>query len=148
MTINTLFTRLRIPRPIARWGRAVTTGGALAVWVLAVPPNVTPVAAQAGGQEAVLRGTVHAQGTGPLEGVSVTWEPEGRTTSTGTAGRFELNVPEGRAGTLTFEHPTHFSEERSTPALGPGEVRSYAVTLSPVYAVDALEVVAPRQRPC
>ncbi|MEX2468037.1 MAG: TonB-dependent receptor, partial [Gemmatimonadota bacterium] len=88
-----------------------------------------------------------SQGGGPLQGVEVVARPGGLSTLTDSAGVFELPVPAGREGSLTFAHPGHFAEERSFGALSPGEVRRFAITLAPIYDVDALVVVAPRQRP-
>lgn len=94
-----------------------------------------------------MRGIVVSQGGGPLVGAAIVVRPGAVATTTDGTGSFELSIPAGREAAVSFGHASHFTEERSVGALGVGETRHIAVTLAPIYDVDALVVVAPRHRP-
>jgi len=102
-------------------------------------------------EDATIRGTVRAQGAGPLDGVTVTFVTadgsDSVRTATGADGRFTLSVSAGPRGDLVFRHPDHLEARQRVEALAPDEVRTVAVTLAPMYALDAVAVVARRQRP-
>ena len=135
------------PRPAAPRVSRIGRGSIFAILFVAMSGLTVQIGAQATPQGATVRGTVLSQGGGPLEGVEIALRPGALTTTTDSTGSFELSVPAGRAATVTFAHPGHFAEERSLGALAVGEAHRFAVTLAPAYDVDALVVVAPRQRP-
>ena len=95
----------------------------------------------------VVAGSVRAQGSDPLEGVVVRFEPGDRNTLTDASGNFQLEVEPGREGTLVFLHPGYMEARQKLRALGPGEVREVGITLARLYALDALTVVSRKQRP-
>jgi len=119
----------------------------VAVVCSALTLSAVPLSAQLGPESARAEGTVYSQGGGPLAGVTVVFRPGEISTSTDSAGRFALSVPAGTRGVLTFMHGGHLPEERSVPVSAPGQVRTYPISLVALYDVDAVVVVAPRQRP-
>lgn len=134
-------------RSEVRWAAQRLVSYSLALALFSFGASSERVLAQVAVGPVTVEGVVLSQGSGPLEGVRVTFRPGDLTTVSGADGGFELRVPAGRAGTLTLAHPGHFEEERAIAAAAGGTLRRIAVTLAAVYDVDALTVVTPRQRP-
>lgn len=106
-----------------------------------------PLFGQMPSETVTVQGTVLSQGGEPLDAAQVTFRPGDLATTTNPEGAFELRFPPGTAGTLTIAHSGHFAEMRAVAAAPAGALRRIAVTLVPVYDVDALTVVTHRQRP-
>lgn len=137
-----MLTRPLITVRSSRMRRALV--GALAFGV----PFFThlPVNAQTPGT-ATLRGVVRIQGGEPLGGVTVRVDPGGTTTTTDAEGSFVVQVVAGRAGVLVFSHSATLEARQGFGPLAAGDIRTMAVTLSRLYALDAISVVSQRQRP-
>lgn len=99
------------------------------------------------GQEARVEGTVRSQSGLALEGVVVTHEPAGTVTRTDGAGRFSLAVAPGASGWLLVARPGWVGERIRLAPLAPGAEREVAVTLAPLYVLDAVTVTAGEARP-
>lgn len=108
------------------------------------------------GANAVVEGTVRTQGGSPLAGASVRFVPaEGPAeaagqrlqpaTTTDPRGRFFLQLPAGTPGDLLVEAEDHAPERLALAALATGQRREVALTLSPLYRLDALTVVRGRE---
>ncbi len=108
------------------------------------PPGA---AAQVRTSEARVTGAVLGQGTGPLSGVEVRFDRGGSRTLTDDAGRFRLSIPADAPGTLTFSRSGYVAARQGIASLAPGAHHEVAVTLAPLYALDAVTVVSRRQRP-
>ena len=120
--------------PLASLGRLLVLGLLLA----------SPAAAQ---QAGTLAGTVRSQAGLALPDVRVTLEPGGASAQTDSLGRFSLSAPPGAAGTLAFRKPGYLEESLRVEGLAPGGRRELAVTLVPLYTLDALTVTTERERP-
>jgi hypothetical protein len=94
-----------------------------------------------------LVGSVRAQNGTPIAGARIAFEPGAATTETDGEGRFRLRVATAAAGTVTFAAVGFSPEVLPVPPLPAGSVRTMAVTLAPLYTLDALTVVAERDRP-
>lgn len=129
-----------------RDGRSLGGTGTSAA-VLAAVVALLVWSAPASAQEARVAGTVRTQAGGPLPDVRLRFEPSGSSVRTDSAGRFSLVVPADVRGTLRFAHPDHAGESVSQGPLGAGEVREIAVTLSPLYRLDAVSVTHVAERP-
>lgn len=116
-------------------GRALLALIALACGVLA------PLVAQG---RATLVGTIRAQDGTPLAGARVRYDSA--TAETDPRGRFRLEVP-ARGGELVISAVGYTPERLMVPVLEPGQFREVAATLRPLYLLDALRVVARRERP-
>jgi hypothetical protein len=102
----------------------------------------------AGAQDsATVAGTVRAQGGAPVAGARITFEPAGRATDTDARGRFVLRVPPNQPGSLRLAAVGYSPDRLPVPGLAPGARREVAVTLAPLYLLDALTVVAQPERP-
>lgn len=123
---------------------AAFLGGTASLILLALGP--VPLHGQAAGVGSLV-GVVRLQGGAPLGGVTVRVDPSGRVTTTDEQGAFRLDVPAGTPGTVVFSHPTAFEARRGYAPLASDEVRPLAVTLTSFYQLDAVSVVAQRQRP-
>jgi hypothetical protein len=111
----------------------------------------SPLVAQ---DRAAVEGTVRSQAGLPLEAVQVRFEAGATVpgaapseTRTDARGRFSLAVPSATPGTVRFTHPGHAPQQVDIPALAPGTIRDVALTLPPLYLLDALTVVRGRERP-
>jgi len=73
-------------------------------------------------EDATIRGTVRAQGAGPLDGVTVTFVTadgsDSVRTATGADGRFTLSVSAGPRGDLVFRHPDHLEARQRVEERG------------------------------
>ena len=113
--------------------------------VAALTLTLAPVAAQAQ-RPAVLTGIVRAQSGAPLPGARIRFAAE-PARETNAAGRFRLEVPAGRSGTLELA-AVGFSPERvAIPELAAGQVQEIAATLRPLYLLEPLTIAARRERP-
>lgn len=97
--------------------------------------------------EATVAGTVRAQGGGPLAGVEVRFTPGEAGAATDARGRFVLRVPAGTAGEVVFRAERYETARLAVAATAAGGRREVAVTLAPSFTLDALSVVAERERP-
>lgn len=104
----------------------------------------TPLGAQ---QPATVEGVVRAQDGLALPGVEVVLQPAAARTRTDAAGRFSLPVPAGVPANLRFLRAGYVAEGVRVAPPAPGETRTVAVTLVPVYALDAVTVTTERERP-
>ena len=120
----------------------VAAGRALCWVVTAGVIARSPAAAQ----EASLRGTVRGHTGEPLPGVHVTATPGGADT-TDEFGRFSLPIGPTVPVVLLVEHASYRAERVTLSPLRPGEVGEIALTLLPVYALDAITVTTTRERP-
>jgi hypothetical protein len=82
-----------------------------------------------------------------LEGVAITFLPTTLRTTSDAEGGFRLAIPASTAGTLILERDGHASVERSVAPLAAGTALRLAFTMGKVVALDALTVVARRERP-
>jgi hypothetical protein len=96
---------------------------------------------------ATVAGLVRAQQGAPIAAARVRLEGTGGSTETDAQGRFRLTVPAGQADTIAFAAVGFTPERRPMSPLGPGARRELAVTLAPLYVLDALTVVAQPERP-
>jgi hypothetical protein len=96
---------------------------------------------------AVLTGSVRAQSGAPVASARVSYDPGGMAAETDGEGRFRLNVPAAVAGTATVAAVGFSPEQLDVPPVAAGGVREVAVTLVPLYVLDALTVVAQPDRP-
>lgn len=117
---------------------------ALAALALCAVTTVPAVEAQ---EAARVVGTVRDQAGAPLPGVRVAFGAGESSVTTGERGSFRLPVPAGSPGEVTFRKEGYVEESVRILALQPGSERSLAVTLSSLYTLDALTVVAGRDRP-
>jgi hypothetical protein len=114
----------------------------LLLLLLALAP--TAARAQAPG---TVSGTVRDQAGLALAAVEVALEGAGVAARTDGQGRFALEVPAGAAAELVFRRAGYGEERLRLAAGGPGGRREVAVTLSPLYTLDAVTVVTARERP-
>jgi hypothetical protein len=110
-----------------------------ALWLLPVT-----LAAQ---DTASLDGSVRSQGGAPVAAARVVFEPGGSGVETDARGRFRLAVPAGTAGEVRFAAVGYSPETVPVAPLAAGSSRQLAVTLVPLYTLDALTVVAQPERP-
>ncbi|MBA2670525.1 MAG: TonB-dependent receptor [Gemmatimonadetes bacterium] len=103
-----------------------------------------PVAAQ---ESAIVEGVVRAQVGFPIANVTVRLDPDGPASRTDGSGRFILTIPAGSVATLTFDRDGYRSEQLSIPALSSGQRRQVGIILTALYSLDAVSVVAERERP-
>lgn len=100
---------------------------------------------------AVLEGTVRSQAGSRLGEVrlqlSTTEGSALATVTTNDQGFFRLSVPAGQEAILEIQAAGMVGESRPIAPLRDGEVRSLAITLVPVYQLDAISVVRGRARP-
>ncbi|MGI9038965.1 MAG: TonB-dependent receptor plug domain-containing protein [Gemmatimonadota bacterium] len=119
------------------------------LFILSIPATPATGAGQQApdGDVAILQGAVRSQAGEPLVGAAVVFEPGDLATATDSAGRFRLEIPAGRGGRLGVRAVAFAGEDEHVDALLAGAVRSLAVTLVPLYRVDALTVVGVPTRP-
>lgn len=96
---------------------------------------------------ATLRGTVRSATGDPLEAVTITFMPGAMRTASASDGSFRLDIPSATPGRLTLALDGHGTVERPINALAGGTELRLAITLGEVVALDALTVVARRERP-
>jgi hypothetical protein len=96
---------------------------------------------------AVLTGSVRAQSGAPVAHARVSFAPGPASTETDGEGRFRLAIVGEVAGAVAFAALGYSPEALPIPALPAGSVRTIAVTLVPLYTLDALTVVAEPERP-
>lgn len=96
---------------------------------------------------AQLRGMVRSEQGYPIAGATVTFTPGALSTATGDDGRFALTVPAATVGTVSFERSGFIAVERAVRSLAESEVLNLAITMPSLVALDALTVVARRERP-
>ncbi len=96
---------------------------------------------------AVLTGIVRAQAGAPVSGANLGFGEGGASTTTDEQGRFTLRIPAASAGRLRVRAVGFTPTELPVPALAAGARREIAVTLVPLFILDALTVVASRDRP-
>src|SRR5688572_18323417 len=106
---------------------------------------LAPAAAAQSG--ALLAGSVRAQSGAPVDAARVSFQPGDVTVETDAHGRFRLEVPAGVPGRVSFAAVGYSPEELALPPVEAGSTRTLAVTLAPLYTLDALTVVAQRDRP-
>jgi hypothetical protein len=108
-----------------------------------------PASPQAGAapDRVTLAGTVRTQAGVPLPAVQVQFEPGGIQARSDARGQFSLEVPAGAPGRLRFTREGHVPQEVEVPALPPGDRRDLAITLQPLFVLDAVTVVRGRDRP-
>ncbi len=95
---------------------------------------------------AVLAGTVRAQAGAPVPGAELLFSGGG-SSATDEQGRFSLRIPSESAGRLTVRAVGFTPTELPVAALAAVARRDLAVTLVPLFLLDALTVVASRERP-
>jgi outer membrane receptor protein involved in Fe transport len=99
---------------------------------------------------AVLAGTARSQDGTPLA-ARVAFAPDGGTVAAATtadaSGRFRLEIPAGTPGVLQLAALGHSPAEVRIPALAAGATRRVAATLATLHVLDAVTVVARRERP-
>jgi len=129
------------------------------ILLLALPMTAWggPVGEEPAQATATLQGTVRTQAGSRLEGAWVRFTADSlgfpgaedplRSTRTVDGGAFILVIPAGVPGTLEIEAPGMVTETRAIPPLAPDEVRNLAITLVPLYQLDAITVVRGRTRP-
>jgi hypothetical protein len=96
---------------------------------------------------ALLTGTVRAQAGTPVAGAELVFSEDSASTSTDEEGRFRLPIPAKSAGRLIVRAVGFTPTAVPVPGLNAGAGREVAVTLAPLFVLDALTVVASRQRP-
>jgi hypothetical protein len=98
-----------------------------------------------------LEGTVRTQAGVRLEGATLRFQPArggaAQTTVTDAQGSFRLTLPAGEDGALEIAAPGMVTETRIISPLAAGDVRALALTLVPLYQLDAITVVRGRDRP-
>ncbi|HET8623622.1 MAG TPA: carboxypeptidase-like regulatory domain-containing protein, partial [Gemmatimonadales bacterium] len=104
-------------------------------------------AALAAQTTASITGSVRAQSGAPVAGARVTFDPGGPAGETDVQGRFRLVVPAAMAGTIRFAAVGFSPEAVPVARLAAGGSRQIAVTLVPLYTLDALTVIAQPERP-
>ncbi len=129
--------KLSIPKIAAR-------GGCSTLLLLLGLLAAAPAGAQQGG---TLAGTVRTQAGLALPGVEVALDPGGAAARSDSLGRFSLSAPAGVAGTLRFRRAGYLEETLRVTAPAAGERREVAVTLVPLYTLDAVTVTTQRERP-
>jgi hypothetical protein len=139
---------LAIPAPTAAAATAATPSGTPA---RPFTPASSRTPAHPDIESATLRGTVRTQAGNRLEGATVRFAPEPAgqplATRTDPRGEFQLGIPAGTPGTLTVEGEGMVTATLPIRALAADEVRSVALTLVPLYQLDAITVVRGRDRP-
>lgn len=121
--------------------RSWSTGGLSGIALISL---VTAAGAQ---ETAQLTGAVRAQNGTGLVDARVRFDPGAVEASAGVGGRFSLSVPAGISGELRVSAIGHAPEQQAIPALSAGSTRQLAVTLAPIYVLDAISVVTRRERP-
>ena len=109
-----------------------------------------PLGAQTQPGTGTLEGTVRSQAGVRMEGATLRFQPvtgTERTTQTDAQGTFRLIIPAGVAGELAVEAPGMVTETRPLAPLAAGELRALAITLVPLFQLDAITVVRGRARP-
>ncbi len=96
---------------------------------------------------AVLTGTVRAQGGAPVPGAELVFSSGGISSTTDEQGSFNLPIPAKSAGSLTVRAVGFTPTRLPIAALDAGARRELAVTLAPLFILDALTVVVSRDRP-
>ena len=92
-------------------------------------------------------GTIRSQGGAPIPAARITFAPGGMATETDWRGRFRLEVPAGTVGVLELAAVGFTPERLDLPAMTGGQQKEVAATLRPLFLLDALTVVARRERP-
>ncbi len=133
---------------IVRWGRSAfgrLAAAPLAAVLLsaALLAAAAPLAAQGGS----LRVTVRSQGGEPISGVLATDSASASTALSGDDGRLLLRLRSTTPAVVHLTHPGHVSERIVVPPLAEGAVHEVSLTLRPLYALDAVTVTTPRDRP-
>jgi hypothetical protein len=98
-------------------------------------------------QTATVTGVVRSQGGIVLPAVTVRFEPTGATTISDARGRFALRVPPAVGGAILFSRDGYRSERITASGIEGGGTRELAVTLFPLFVLDAVSVTAMRARP-
>ena len=103
-------------------------------------------------ETASVSGAVRSATGAPAPGIAVAFKPlltgdTATTTSTDSLGRFRLSIPSETNGDLTLSGAGFKPERARIPALPAGGSREVAIVLSPLFALDAVTVVAVRNRP-
>jgi hypothetical protein len=124
--------------------RCIDTFGWRAVAVFLLLGHAAPAAAQS---TAVVSGTVRAQDGLPLPGVSVRSTPGDARAATDARGRFRVSIPAGAAVTLSFAREGFHEATVPVGSLAAGASREVGVVLTALFALDAVSVVAERERP-
>ncbi len=106
-----------------------------------------PGAARAQSATATLAGVIRAQTGTPVVGASVSFTGVGSAAATDPGGHFRLSIPAEAPGVLTVRAVGFASITQQVAAVPAGGVRQVAMTLAPLYVLDALTVVARRDRP-
>jgi hypothetical protein len=94
-----------------------------------------------------LVGMVRAQAGAPVSGAELSFSEGSGSTATDEQGRFRLSIPAEQSGRLAIRAVGFSPAELPVPALAAGARREVAVTLAPLFILDALTVVASRDRP-
>lgn len=120
---------------------AALTRFVFAALLLAVPVRL---AAQG---TAALDGTVRSQRGDVVAGALVSFEAARAEARTDARGRFRLEIPAGTAGALLVTAAGFSPARLAIAALAAGARHEVALTLSPLFVLDAVTVVARRDRP-
>ena len=112
--------------------------------LVALSANARFAAAQ---DSALLTGTVRAQAGAPVHLAELVFSEGRASATTDEQGRFRLRIPAETAGSLAVRAVGFSPAELPVAALGGGARREVPVTLAPLFVLDALTVVASRDRP-
>jgi hypothetical protein len=96
---------------------------------------------------ALVAGTVRAQAGTPVPMAELVFGDRGAAALTDEQGRFTLRVPAETPGRLSVRAVGFTPAEVPVAALPAGDLGRVAVTLAPLFVLDALTVVASRERP-
>ncbi|HET8649086.1 MAG TPA: TonB-dependent receptor, partial [Gemmatimonadales bacterium] len=96
---------------------------------------------------ATVEGTLRSQSGTPLAGVRVLLDSAGPPAQTDASGRFTLSVPAHHSARLDFSAVGFSPATLAVPALAPGAVHTIAITLVPLYQLDALTITSRKPLP-
>lgn len=97
--------------------------------------------------QAVISGVVRARPGTPVPGARVELLATGAAAIADSGGRFALHVPAFTAGLLRATAPGHYADSLAVPPLDTAAEHRVALTLAPVFELEALTVVTRRPRP-
>jgi len=136
----------RVPERTGKVPRSLRFLGMRSLWA-AFAVLVASSGSVAAQNSAQLTGTVRAQAGTPVPGAELVFSEGSGSAATDDQGRFTLRIPAGSAGRLTVRAVGFTPTVLPIAALDPGARRELAITLAPLFILDALSVVASRDRP-